>query len=82
MDNHQKRQFQFSGRGVGLPEASPEVHGPRGANTEGGAVRGTARRLLAALKPADRRETQAILGNPPESVGRLMTPDHVRGKPD
>jgi magnesium transporter len=41
-----------------------------------------ARRLLAALKPADRRETQAILGYPPESVGRLMTPDYVRVKPD
>jgi magnesium transporter len=40
------------------------------------------RRLLAALKPADRRETQAILGYPPESVGRLMTPDYVRVKPD
>ena len=41
-----------------------------------------ARRLLAALKPADRRETQAILGYPAESVGRLMTPDYVRVKPD
>ncbi len=41
-----------------------------------------ARRLLAALKPADRRETQAILGYPAESVGRLMTPDYVRAKPD
>jgi magnesium transporter len=41
-----------------------------------------ARRLIAALKPADRRETQAILGYPPESVGRLMTPDYVRVKPD
>jgi magnesium transporter len=26
----------------------------------------------------DRRETQAILGYPPESVGRLMTPDYVK----
>jgi len=41
-----------------------------------------ARRLLAALKPADRRVTQAILGYPTESVGRLMTPDYVRVKPD
>jgi magnesium transporter len=41
-----------------------------------------ARRLLAALRPADRKETQAILGYPPESVGRLMTPDYVRVKPD
>jgi magnesium transporter len=41
-----------------------------------------ARRLIAALKPADRRETQAILGYPPESVGRIMTPDYVRVKPD
>jgi magnesium transporter len=41
-----------------------------------------ARRLLASLKPADRRETQVILGYPAESVGRLMTPDYVRVKPD
>jgi magnesium transporter len=41
-----------------------------------------ARRLLAALKPADRRETQAILGYPADSVGRLMTPDYIRVKPD
>jgi magnesium transporter len=41
-----------------------------------------ARRLLAALKPAERRVTQAILGYPPESVGRLMTPDYVRVKPE
>jgi len=40
-----------------------------------------ARRLLAALEPGERRETQAILGYPPESVGRLMTPDYVRVKP-
>lgn len=40
-----------------------------------------ARRLLAALTPADRRETQAILGYPPESIGRLMTPDYVRVRP-
>jgi len=41
-----------------------------------------ARRLLAALKPADRRETQAILGYPADSVGRLMTPDYVRVRPE
>jgi magnesium transporter len=40
-----------------------------------------ARRLLAALTPADRGVTQAILGYPPESVGRVMTPDYVRARP-
>jgi magnesium transporter len=40
------------------------------------------RRLLAALKPADRKETQAILGYPADSVGRLMTPDYVRVRPE
>lgn len=37
-----------------------------------------AQRLLALLTPAERRVTQAILGYPEESVGRLMTPDYVR----
>ena len=41
-----------------------------------------AQRLIAALSPEDRRITQAILGYPAESVGRLMTPDYVRVRPD
>lgn len=41
-----------------------------------------AQRIVASLSPEDRRTTQAILGYPPESVGRLMTPDYVRVKPD
>lgn len=36
------------------------------------------RRIISHLSPETRRETQAILGYPPESVGRLMTPDYVR----
>ncbi len=41
-----------------------------------------AQRLLALLTPAERRVTQAILGYPEESVGRLMTPDYVRVRAD
>ncbi|HSP96747.1 MAG TPA: magnesium transporter [Candidatus Dormibacteraeota bacterium] len=37
-----------------------------------------AQRLIALLTPAERSVTQAILGYPEESVGRLMTPDYVR----
>jgi magnesium transporter len=37
-----------------------------------------ARRLIAALDAEDRQVTQAILGYPADSVGRLMTPDYVR----
>lgn len=36
------------------------------------------RRILRKLTPESRRETQAILGYPAESVGRLMTPDYVK----
>ena len=38
--------------------------------------------LIRSLSPESRRETQAILGYPPDSVGRLMTPDYVRVRPD
>jgi magnesium transporter len=38
--------------------------------------------LLRKLSPENRRVTQAILGYPVESVGRLMTPKYVRLKPD
>lgn len=41
-----------------------------------------AQRLIASLTPDKRRETQAILGYPPRSVGRLMTPDYVRVRAD
>ncbi|MBX3386695.1 MAG: magnesium transporter [Phycisphaeraceae bacterium] len=41
-----------------------------------------AQRIIARLSPEERRTTQAILGYPPGSVGRLMTPDYVRLKPD
>ena len=37
-----------------------------------------ARPLINRLSPENRRITRAILGYPPESVGRLMTPDYVR----
>lgn len=40
-----------------------------------------ARRIIESLSPESRKETQAILGYPPESVGRLMTPDYVRIRP-
>ncbi|MGD9764614.1 MAG: magnesium transporter [Candidatus Binatia bacterium] len=39
-----------------------------------------AQRLIALLTPAERSITQAILGYPEDSVGRLMTPDYVRVK--
>lgn len=37
-----------------------------------------AQKLIASLTPEDRKTTQAILGYPPKSVGRLMNPDYVR----
>jgi magnesium transporter len=39
-----------------------------------------ANRLIASLSPEERKRTQAILGYPLRSVGRLMTPDYVRIK--
>lgn len=41
-----------------------------------------ATRLIATLSPATRRVTQAILGYDADSVGRLMTPDYVRVRPE
>lgn len=41
-----------------------------------------ATRIVASLSPEKRQSTQAILGYPPRSVGRLMTPDYVRLRPD
>lgn len=36
------------------------------------------RRLMQLLNPADLAEARQLLGYPPESVGRLMTPDYIR----
>ncbi|HZW09947.1 MAG TPA: magnesium transporter [Phycisphaerales bacterium] len=41
-----------------------------------------AARLIAKLSPENRRVTQQILNYPEESVGRLMTPDYVRIRPE
>ncbi len=41
-----------------------------------------AQRIVAALSPEERKVTQAILGYPPRTVGRLMTPDYIRVMPD
>lgn len=38
--------------------------------------------LIARLSPKNRRVTQAILGYDAESVGRSMTPDYVRVRPE
>ncbi|MEZ6164781.1 MAG: magnesium transporter [Phycisphaerales bacterium] len=41
-----------------------------------------ATRLIAQFSPSNRRVTQAILGYPADSVGRLMTPNYVRVRQD
>ncbi len=41
-----------------------------------------ARAIMNRLTPETRAITAAILGYPAESVGRLMTPDYVRVRPD
>lgn len=41
-----------------------------------------ATRLIGSLSPESRKETQAILGYPPKSVGRLMNPDYIRLRPE
>ncbi len=41
-----------------------------------------AQRLVASLSPETRRETQAILGYPPRTIGRLMTPDYIQVRPE
>ncbi len=41
-----------------------------------------ATRIVAELPPEERRVTQAILGYPERSVGRLMTPDYIRLRPE
>lgn len=40
-----------------------------------------AQRVMAGLSPEERKATQAILGYPEGTVGRLMTPDYVRVRP-
>lgn len=41
-----------------------------------------AQRIIASLSPHERKVTQAILGYPPKSVGRLMSPDYIRLRPE
>ncbi|MBL8762947.1 MAG: magnesium transporter [Phycisphaerae bacterium] len=41
-----------------------------------------AQRIIGSLAPEERRATQAILGYPPKSVGRLMTPDYISLRPE
>lgn len=41
-----------------------------------------AQRLISNLPAEERKQTQAILGYPPGSVGRLMTPDYIRLRPE
>jgi Mg/Co/Ni transporter MgtE len=41
-----------------------------------------AQRVLTGLTPESRKEVQAILGYPERSVGRIMTPDYVRIRPE
>ncbi len=40
-----------------------------------------AQRIVASLSPESRSQTQAILGYPPKSVGRIMTPDYIAVRP-
>ncbi len=41
-----------------------------------------ATRIVGSLSPEERKVTQAILGYPEDSVGRLMTPDYIRVRPE
>lgn len=41
-----------------------------------------AQRFVASLSAEQRRVTQAILGYAPKTVGRLMTPDYIRLRPE
>lgn len=41
-----------------------------------------AQRIVASLSPQERKVTQAILGYPPRSVGRLMSPDYITVRPE
>lgn len=39
-------------------------------------------KVLALMSPAERRKMQVILGYPPESIGRIMTPDYLTVRPE
>lgn len=41
-----------------------------------------AQKIIGSLSPEQRKVTQAILGYPPGTVGRLMTPDYIRVRPE
>ncbi|NLF29403.1 MAG: magnesium transporter [Planctomycetes bacterium] len=41
-----------------------------------------ATRLMGALRGSERRIAQALLNYPPDSIGRLMTPEYVSVRPD
>ncbi len=41
-----------------------------------------AQKIIASLSAESRKVTQAILGYPPGTVGRLMTPDYIRIRPE
>ena len=41
-----------------------------------------AQRIVGSLSPEERKRTQAILGYPHGTVGRIMTPDYIRVRPD
>lgn len=41
-----------------------------------------AQKIIASLSPESRKVTQAILGYSPGTVGRLMTPDYIRIRPE
>lgn len=41
-----------------------------------------AAKILALMRPEERRQTQIILGYPTESVGRIMTPDYLTIRPE
>lgn len=38
--------------------------------------------LFSLLDPEERRQTQMLLGYPPQSIGRIMTPSYVRVRPE
>lgn len=40
-----------------------------------------AQRIVASLSPEERRQTQAILGYPHGTIGRIMTPDYIAVRP-
>jgi magnesium transporter len=41
-----------------------------------------AARLLSLMTPSERKRTQTILGYPPQSIGRIMTPDYLTVRPE